>query len=132
MKIIYANIIWFSLLIIGITIANLGRFSSEEWDGMSGVRFNHTLLYGGVSLLLVLSIAGLILKRKWGYELALASNSTMALLPISLFVASFILLQEMSVLELISIHATNLVVGVVSLVFWLSQICSGVKEEYVP
>ena len=99
---------------------------------MSGVRFNHTLLYGGVSLLLVLSIAGLILKRKWGYELALASNSTMALLPISLFVASFILLQEMSVLELISIHATNLVVGVVSLVFWLSQICSGVKEEYVP
>jgi hypothetical protein len=129
MKIIYANIVWFSLLIIGITIANLGRFNSEEWDDMSGFRFNHTLLYGGVSLLLVFSIAGLLLKRKWGYELALASNSTMALLPISLFVASFILLPELSALELIAIHATNLVVGVVSLVFWLSQVRSGVKAE---
>ena len=132
MKIIYANIAWFALLIFGITIANLDRFNSAEWEGMSDVRFNYTLLYGGVTLLLVASIAGLILKRKWGYELALASNSVMALLPISLFVASLFLLPELAASELVSIHFMNLVVSIVSLAFWLAQVLSGVKAEYVP
>lgn len=132
MKIVYANILWFCILIVGITAANLGRFNSDEWESMSDVRFNYTLLYSGITLLLMASIAGLLLKRKWGYELTLASNSTMALLPISLFVVSFFLLPELTASELIVSHAMNLTVGIVSLIFWLSQIRSSVKAKYVP
>jgi len=130
MKIIYANIIWFGILIIGITVANLSRFNSSEWESMADTRLNYTLFYGGISLLLAASICGLLLKRKWGYELALASNSTIALLPISLFVSSFFLAPELPAVELLSIHSMNLVVGVISLVLWMAQIGSGVKSTY--
>ncbi len=131
MKLIYANIVWFGILIIGITNANLGRFTSEDWGSMEDVRLKYTLLYGVVTLLLAASITGLLLKKKWGYELALASNTSMALLPIALFIASFIMLPALSPEELLSSHALNLIVGLVSLIFWLAQVRSRVKYKCV-
>lgn len=131
MKIIYANSLWLGLLIIGITNAGLSRFNSEEWENMSDIRLNYTIFYGAIMLLLVFSIIGLLLKRKWGYELAQASNFSMALMPISIFVLSLVMLPTQSVAQQLSIHSLNLVVGVISLYFGLSLALSGVKAKYV-
>jgi hypothetical protein len=127
MKLIYANIIWFILLILGILNASIGRFNSEEWISMSDVRLKYTLLYGGVMLYLIISIIGLLLKKSWGYKIALISNSIMTLIPLSMFFVSFFILSEMPISEIVSIHAFNLTVGIVSLVFWLAQLRLGVK-----
>jgi len=131
MRMVYANIAWFILLIIGLTNATVSRYSSEIWDGMDDVRFNYTLLFGGITLLLAASIAGLLLKRKWGYELALASNLSMALLPLSLFVVSFVMLPSAKANELLACNAQNLVVGLISLFFLAAHVRSGIKAKYV-
>jgi hypothetical protein len=129
MKLIYANIIWFTLLIFGILNASIGRFNSEEWISMSDVRLKYTLLYGGVILFLIISIIGLLLKKSWGYKIALTSNLIMTLIPLSMFFVSFFILSEIPISEIFSIHAFNLTVGIVSLIFWLAQLRLGVKAE---
>lgn len=130
MKLIYANIMWFLILIFGIMNATLERFSSEDWNSLDDVRLKFTLLYSLVSLLLGGSILGLLLKRKWGYELALASNASMVFLPISLFIVTLILAPTMSTSDLISSHSLNLVVSSISLVFWVAQMHAGIKSKY--
>ena len=131
MKIIYINLVWFALLIIGIINAAIGRHTSEVWEGMTGARSNYNFLYAGIGLLLLTSIVGILLKRKWGYELTLSANSTMTLLPLSIFCASFFLLPSYSTIEIITLHATNLTIGLISLFFWVYQVRSGIKAKYV-
>jgi len=98
---------------------------------MGDVRFKYTIFYGLVLLLLVVSIAGLLLKRKWGFQLALASNVSFTLLPIALLMASVIMLPTLPVSELISHSALNLVAGGVSLFFWMALVLGADKEKCV-
>ncbi len=132
MKLVYLNIAWFSFLIFGIVNAALSRYYISSWFDMKELLFIYNLLSGCISLLLVSSITGLLLKRKWGYKLTLASNSVMTLVPLGLLIYSFFLIHsDYSTVELVLMHIGNLFIGFISLFFWAWQTRSGIKVMYV-
>ena len=132
MKIIYANIIWYVCILIGLGFAALNRHNSSDWGNMTDVRNNYDVLYGFLGIYLVVCIAGLLLKKSWGYSIAVTANAIFSLLPIGILLASlYMLLPDLSFIELLEINLTNIVVGVISLVFWVWLLKSHIKEIYL-
>jgi len=132
MKIIYANIIWYICILIGLGFAALDRHNSSNWENMIDVRNNYDVLYGFLGIYLAVCIVGLLSKKSWGYSVAISANATLSLLPLGIFIASlFMLLPDLSFLELLISNLTNLVAGIVSLGFWLWLVKSNIKEIYM-
>ena len=131
MKLIYANIFWFIILVIGLVNTISNRFLSREWGSMVDVRNNYTALFVFVIILLLAAVIGLLRKKKWGYNLSVTSNSIMAMIPISWFLVSFFWLPSLSAKEILNIHSSNLIVGIISLFFWVTLKYSNIKKVYV-
>ena len=132
MKVIYANIIWYVCILIGLGFAALNRHNSSDLGNMTDVRYNYDVLYGLLGIYLVVCIAGLLLKKRWGYSIAVTANAIFSLLPIGILLASlYMLLPDLSFIELLEINLTNIVVGVISLVFWVWLLKSHIKEIYL-
>ena len=66
MKGIYANIIWFAIVIFGLSGAAFWRHNSTEWASMADSRLVYNLVYGLVAMYLIVATVGLIIKRKVG------------------------------------------------------------------
>ena len=132
MKIIYANIIWYICILIGLSLAALDRHSSSNWEDMIDVRNNYDVLYGFLGICLVICIAGLLSKKRWGYSIAVTANATLSILPLGIFVMSlYMLLPDVSFKELLVINLSNLVAGIVSLGFWIWLVKSNIKDIYI-
>ncbi len=131
MKIIYANIVWFAVLVFGLFNAAFARHNSDDWNNMQDVRLNYDFLYGGVAVLLIVAAVGLLLRKKWGYNLAKSLNCTMVLFPVSLFVATLIATPELGSYEAFKINIQSLGAGVVSMLFWVCLFRADVKTIYV-
>lgn len=82
-KIVYANIVWFLIVIASAVSASISRHGSTEWDKMADVRMNYDVVFAGVfgSYCLV-SIVGLLKRKKWGYSSAMGFNYVIAALSI--------------------------------------------------
>lgn len=123
MKIIYANTIWYATILIGLVNAALHRHNEFDWEGMPDVRNNYDVLYGVLGLYLLVCIAGLLLKKNWGLSAAIYANATLAFIPFGIFATSiFMLMPEINFIEIFRINLSNLLVAVVSFVFWLSLV----------
>ena len=132
MKVIYANIIWYVCILIGLGFAALNRHSSSDWVNMADVRNNYDILYGLLGVYLVVCIAGLLLKKRWGHSIAVSANAIFSLLPLGIFIASlYMLLPDLSFIELLENSSTNIVIGVISLVFWIGLLKSNIKEIFL-
>ena len=132
MKVIYANIIWFAAILFGLVGAALNRRSDPGWVGMPDVRTNYDVVYGILGIYLLVCIVGLLIKKSWGYSAALSANATLSIIPIVLFVGSFFMLMpDITFIELLNISLGNLLAGLVSIVFWVLLVKSNVKSIYV-
>lgn len=82
-KIVCANIVWFLIVIASAVSASISRHGSTEWDKMADVRMNYDVVFVGVfgSYCLV-SIVGLLKRKKWGYSSAMGFNYVIAALSI--------------------------------------------------
>jgi len=132
MKVIYANIIWYAAILLGLIGAALNRHSNADWESMPDVRGNYDALYGILGLYLVLCIVGLVSKKSWGYSVTVSANATLSMLPLSIFAPSlFMLMPDISFVEVLNINLSNLVVGFVSLILWVWLVKSDIKGNYV-
>ncbi len=132
MKGIYANIVWYAIIVYGLVGAAVHRHSSADWEGMADARMNYDLVFGGLALYLIVSAVGLMLKRKWGYLLAVSANATLALAPMAVLIASLVIVfPALSVIEVLQSNLVNLVLGVVSLGFWIWIVKSNIKVSYL-
>lgn len=121
MKLIYANVAWFIFIVFGIAGATIQRHSTLDRQSMSDIIVGYDLLFGSVAVYLIICVLGLIKKTKWSYSFSVSANSTLALLPLSIFVASlFMLFPDIGFAETLKMNVANLVVGFISLYFWVS------------
>ena len=131
MKLIIANILWYAFIIYGLVGAAYNRHSSSDWSAMADVRLKYDLLYGSLALFLILCSLGLILKKKWGYSLALAANATLTSIPLSIFMVScFMLFGSLPFFEIIHTNAAGLTSGTISLVLLVCLIKTDKKNLY--
>ena len=131
MKGIYANIIWFAIVIFGLSGAAFWRHNSTEWASMADSRLVYNLVYGLVAMYLIVATVGLIIKRKWGYVFAVSANAMLALISIGLLLASLVMARPtLSVQEIVQINSSNLLAGLVSLCFCVWLLKSKVRNIY--
>lgn len=120
MKGIYANVLWFIFLIFSLIVTAFQRYTSIEWTEKSDVRMNYDILYGSLAIFLAICVFGLLSKHKWGYSFSVTANATLTMLPLGIFIVSiYLVLPDIGFFELLKINMGNLVVGVVSLCFWV-------------
>ncbi len=132
MKLIYANTIWLAVIILGLVGAALNRRSGPDWESMPDVRTNYDFLYGIIGIYLVVCIVGLVSKKKWGYSATIFANAILSIIPLGIFSATlFMLMPDISFIEILNINLGNLAVGLVSLVFWVLLTKSNAKSSYV-
>lgn len=118
MKVIYANIIWYSAIIIGLVSAAVIRHTNNDWENMPNVRGNYDVLYGILGMYLVACIVGLLSRKAWGYSIAISENAMFTILPLSIFITTiFMLMPDITFIEILRVNLSNLVVGLVSLIF---------------
>jgi len=123
MKIIYANIIWYVITILGLLGAAFNRHSSSDWENMSDVTTNYDIVFGCLALYLIICGGGLLLKRRWGFAHAVSVNATLTLIPLGIFIASLaIALPTLDLISIFKANFINLLYGTVSLIFWISII----------
>lgn len=123
-KIVYANIIWFLVVMASTVGASIARHESTEWDKMEGVRLNYDILFVGVfGIYCLVSIVGLLKRKKWGYSSAMGFNYVIAFLSVVpvLGLLFFSLRNDISLSEAADANwgltPTGLALGIISLVF---------------
>lgn len=132
MKGIYANITWYTLVIVGLINAGYYRHTSHDWRGMTESRLNYDLLFGSLVIFLVICIIGLFRKKKWGYYLAVSANATLTISPICVLVVTLVMTyQELSILDIFQINSENLITGAISLVFWVWLVKSDIRKNFI-
>ena len=130
-KIIYANTIWYAAILVGLVNAAFHRHNETDWQGMSDVRSNYDILYGALGLYLVVCIVGLLFKKNWGLSAAIYANAALAFIPLGIFLVSiFLLMPDINFIQILTINLSNLLVGIVSFVFWLWLVKTRAKTKH--
>ena len=132
MKIIYANIVFFILVLYGIAGAAVERFVSSFWQDMGAVKTEYDVVWSLFSIWLLVTIIGLVLKKPWAYAHALSANAVLAILPIILLsLASFVFWEGLNVLSLLQEIIFELSVSIISFMFFIILFKSiSVKKAY--
>ncbi len=123
-KVIYANLIWFFIVMVGAVNGSISRHKSEFWQGMPDVSRNYDLLFlGAYGCLFLMSLVGILKRKRWGYECAMGFNYTLSALIVIPFIAIFIFtitngipLSFLSQIDLAT-YLNYIVVSTVSIVF---------------
>lgn len=124
-KVIYANLIWFLIIMVGTVRAAIYRHTSESWQCMpASVIRNYDLMFvGAYGCLFLISLVGILKRKRWGYECAMGFNYTLSALVIIPFIAIFIFtitngipLSFLSQIDLAT-YLNYIVVSIVSIVF---------------
>jgi hypothetical protein len=123
-KVIYANLVWFLIVMVGTVGASINRHTSEFWAAMPDVRRNYDLFFvGAYGLLFLVALIGILKRKKWGYEFTMAFNYILALLAFIPVVGLIIFnLRNGIPLSWIAdldwrINSDNIIVSSVSIVF---------------
>jgi len=119
MKIIYANILFYALILFGLVGAAVDRATTPFWQDMKNIKFNYDVIWALVGVCILVTIFGLLKRKSWAYKFALTINATFALIPLSIIVVTTIMFwQELNVMESIVDYPGHLLIGGVSFVFW--------------
>jgi len=96
---------------------------------MADIRYEYDIMYGFLTICLVATIIGLLLKRKWGYTFAVTANAALAAISFGILCVSLILvLPELDILQILKINLINMIAGLISLGFFIWLMKS--KKEY--
>ena len=119
-KVIYANLIWLFIIVVGAVAASIFRHSSGAWDIMPNVRMNYDILFvGGFCCLFIIAIIGILKRKRWGYEFTMCFNYILVMLAfIPIIIGIFYVLKSSIPFHLIwEANLQNLVIGLVSIIF---------------
>jgi hypothetical protein len=132
MKVIYSNIIFFTLLIIGLVGAAIDRMTTSFWHDMPDVKMNYDIIWGIVGLFVAFTIFGMLLRKKWAYQFAIALNGIFTILPIMIFVTTTIMFwQETNLVDSFIHYSLYLIIAIISCIFALSLMFSkNIKNAY--
>ena len=119
MKIIYANILFYVLILFGLVGAAVDRAAQPIWKDMNNTKFYYDIIGVLVGTWILVTIFGLLKRKSWAYKFALTVNATFTLIPFSISLVTTIMFwQELNVMESIVNYSGHLIIGVVSFVFW--------------
>jgi uncharacterized membrane protein YeaQ/YmgE (transglycosylase-associated protein family) len=132
MKVIYSNIIFFALLIIGLVGAAIDRSTTDFWDDMPEVKIKYDIIWGTIGLFVAFTTIGMLFRKRWAYQLAIAINGIFTLLPIMIFATNTVMFwNETSIIDSIINYSLHLIVAVIAGVFAVSLMFSkNVKNAY--
>jgi len=132
MKVIYANIVFFLIVLYGLIGAALIRLTSDFWQEMDSVKTEYDLVSLIFVIWLVVTIIGLAMKKPWAYVQALFANAVIAIVPFLLFViATIMLLGEIDHIETIKGSIRDFIASAIGFIFWLLLYkSSNVKNAY--
>lgn len=129
MKGVYANVTWYVIMVFVLFRAEYKLHTAPEWDSMPDVRIKYDILLFSLIVLLVIGSLGLLYRKKWAYDIALSANALLTLLPIAALTISILTaFQELGILIILEINSINIIIGVVSLGFWLWLVKSNVRK----
>ncbi len=132
MKIIYANIVLFIVVLYGLLGSAITRLNSSFWQEMDSVKTEYDIVWSLFSIWLIITIYGLLKKKHWAYVHTLSINAVLAFVPLLLFITtSAMLWQEIDHIQTLKSIIYELVVSFVAFVFWLILYKSSyVKKSY--
>ena len=132
MKIIYANIVFFLIVLYGLVGAAIIRLTSDFWQEMNSVKTEYDLVSLIFVIWLVVTTIGLVMKKPWAYVHALSANAVIAIVPVLLFIiATIILWGEVDHIETIKGSIGDFIAAAIGFVFWLLLYKSNnVKNAY--
>jgi hypothetical protein len=92
----------------------------------------YDLIWGIIGLFIAFTTIGMLLRRKWAYQFAIAINGIFTILPIMIFATTTVMLwQEINLVDSIINYSLHLIIAVISGVFALSLLLSkNVKNAY--
>lgn len=136
-KVVYANIIWFLVVMASTIGASLARHGSPQWDKMADVRLYYDILFVGIfGCYCAVSIVGLLKRKKWGYSSAMGFNYVIAALSVIpvLGLLFFSLLNDIPLSEVSDanwgITPSGIALGLISLVFIIIMRRQNVKSVF--
>jgi len=132
MKIVYSNVIFFALLIIGLVGAAVDRSTTSFWHDMSDVKLKYDIIWGIIGLFITFTIIGMLFRRKWAYQFAIAVNGIFTILPLMIFVTTTVMFwNEVNLVNSIINYSLHLISALISCIFALSLMLSkNVKNSY--
>ena len=134
MKVIYANIMFFIIVLYGLLSAALMRLASSFWQSveMGSVKTEYDYIAFICAIWLVVTVVGLIMKKPWAYVHAQSIDAVIAVVPIIFFcVTTFILLQVIDHLEALKDYVYDLLFSGIAFAFWVTLYkSSSVKSAY--
>ena len=132
-KVIYANLIWLFIIVLGAIAASIFRHASGSWDIMPDVRMNYDILFVcGFCCLFIISLIGILKRKKWGYEFTMCFNYILIMLAFIPIIIGIIYALKSSIPFHIIWNANlqNLIIGVVSIVFVFFMKRSNIKSLF--
>ncbi len=132
MKIIYANIVFFLVVLYSLIGAALIRLTSDFWQSMESFTTEYDLVSLFFVVWLVVTTIGLVMKKQWAYVHALSANAVIAVVPVLLFIIATIMLWgEIDHIETAKRSINDFTASAIGFVFWLLLYKSSkVKNAY--
>ena len=132
MKIIYANIVFFLVVLYSLIGAALIRLTSDFWQSMESFTTEYDLVSLVFVVWLVVTTIGLVMKKQWAYVHALSANAVIAVVPVLLFIIATIMLWgEIDHIETAKRSINDFTASAIGFVFWLLLYKSSkVKNAY--
>lgn len=113
-KIVYANVVWFLVVMASLIDTSVMHHQSADWDDMPDSRLHYDLLLVGVfGCYCLAAIVGLLSRKKWGYSAAMGFNYVIGALSIAPTIA-IIVVSLRSDLPISSMSDAGLAWGVTS------------------
>lgn len=125
-KILYINMIWFSVVVVAIIINGIARYSSTLGNEVLEIEQSKLLLFDSLLVcIFIISFVGIMRRKKWGFAFTVSLNYVLTIwpfLPIMAFAIycfkSGLPISEMP-LEYATPNIFSVTIAVISLIFAL-------------
>jgi hypothetical protein len=125
-KILYINIIWFSIVMVAMVINGIARYSSILWSEVPDIEQSKFFLFDSLLVcIFIISFVGVMRRKKWGFEFTVSLNYVLTIWPFMPIVAlaiscfkSGLPISEIP-FEYVTPNIVSVIIAVISLIFVL-------------
>ena len=106
--------------------------NGKAWESMGNVRLEYDLLFGlGLSILSILAIIGLLLRKEWGRQLSVAFCSILFVTNFILRLGAYIYFKYSQNISVMVIDLDAIVISILSLLFLFILTRNKTKEFFI-
>lgn len=125
-KILYINMIWFSVVMVAIVMNGIARYSSTVWSEVPDIEQSKFFLFdSSLVCISIISFVGIMRRKKWGFAFTVSLNYVLTIWPFMPIMAfaiycfkSGLPISEMP-LEYATPNILSVAIAVISLIFAL-------------